>query len=87
MHHRCGVAKVPKWTRGHIKFRHEAKRHKSLRAFSDAIGIDIGCSSRISRGLLTPDFVKAAKIESGTKRRIRIQDWAFPANAPEEAAA
>lgn len=87
MHHRSGVAKVPRWTRGHIKFRNEAKRHKSLREFSALVGIDIGCGSRISRGLLTPDLPNAVRIQLGTKRRIRVEDWAVPANAPSEAAA
>lgn len=87
IHHHSGVAKVPRWTRGHIKFRNEAKQYPSLRSLDETIGIAIGCSSRISRGLLTPDMATAAKIESGTKRRVRVQDWAVPVNAPEEVAA
>lgn len=82
IHHRSDVAKVPNWTRGHLKFRREAKKYESLRKFWAAVGVEPGAGSRIYRGLLTPGRKVACVIEESTSRRIVPRDWEVPAEAP-----
>jgi hypothetical protein len=86
MHQRAGVAKAPKWTQGHIKLRRESERYTSKRKFWTAIGVDMGFGSRIHRGLLTPTFAAAARIEEATDGRVKVRDWALKAEPPIEAA-